>query len=125
MSDKETAPWMQEAAARFLGDAGDTTRCPICSWRLAESAEQGCVIGNCSYRTNVPEEQEALRKRRERFERLTEIIAEAYAGECTAPAPLYRRDEDGTLSVVNEAATPQVTGRESRVIQLTSGLLNP
>jgi hypothetical protein len=38
-----------------------------------------------------------------------EIIAETFAGECTAPAPLYRRDEDGTISVVNEAATPPVT----------------
>jgi hypothetical protein len=41
-----------------------------------------------------------------------EIIAETFAGECTAPAPLYRRDEDGTISVVNEAATPQVTPTE-------------
>jgi hypothetical protein len=35
-----------------------------------------------------------------------------HAVECTAPAPLYRRDEDGTISVVNEAATPQVTPTE-------------
>lgn len=28
----------------------EPTRCPLCDWPLAESADNGCVIGNCSYR---------------------------------------------------------------------------
>jgi hypothetical protein len=30
--------------------AVDNKRCPICSWPLAVSAKNGCVIGNCSYK---------------------------------------------------------------------------
>jgi hypothetical protein len=30
--------------------APDVARCTVCRWPLAESMEQGCVPGNCSYR---------------------------------------------------------------------------
>lgn len=30
-----------------------TERCKICDWPLAESREQGCVEGDCSYRPNT------------------------------------------------------------------------
>lgn len=28
----------------------DVARCPICCWPLAKSREEGCVLGDCSYR---------------------------------------------------------------------------
>ena len=28
----------------------DPSRCQVCDWPLAESADNGCVTGNCSYR---------------------------------------------------------------------------
>jgi glutaredoxin len=40
--------------AKYLAEAikqdDDPTRCAVCGWKLAESAEQGCVRGNCSMR---------------------------------------------------------------------------
>lgn len=36
--------------AEFENGAQDPTRCPICFWPLAESADKGCVPGNCSMR---------------------------------------------------------------------------
>lgn len=28
----------------------DVARCPICCWPLAKRREEGCVLGDCSYR---------------------------------------------------------------------------
>jgi hypothetical protein len=80
MSDKETAPWIKERA-------GFTRQRIYKFWQTARAD-----FGQAHWQALV---QEALE--------------EAFAVECTAPAPLYRRDEDGTISVVNEAASPQVT----------------
>jgi hypothetical protein len=49
--------------------SGETTapvpRCEICDWPLAESMREGCVEGNCSYRTDDPAERRKLSQRRE------------------------------------------------------------
>lgn len=40
-------------------------RCEICDWPLAESAEKGCIPGDCSYRPDDPAEQRRIRERRQ------------------------------------------------------------
>lgn len=40
-------------------------RCPICDWSMAESAEKGCVPGNCSYRpAHGSEEWQRIQRRK-------------------------------------------------------------
>lgn len=39
-------------------------RCPICDWPMADSRENGCVTGDCSYRPADPAEQRRIEKRR-------------------------------------------------------------
>ena len=34
----------------ILGCAPDPKRCGVCGWLLADSAREGCVVGNCSFR---------------------------------------------------------------------------
>lgn len=38
-------------------DTNSGTRYPICDWPLADSAENGCVEGNCSYRPQYGSEE--------------------------------------------------------------------
>ena len=33
-----------------MGVAWDETRCRVCGWPLADTREEGCVLGNCSQR---------------------------------------------------------------------------
>lgn len=43
-------------------------RCPICDWPLANSVDEGCIPGNCSYRPDPhasPEEYARIQRRRE------------------------------------------------------------
>jgi hypothetical protein len=74
MSDKEPQQWMLETAAEILVGKG---WCPICRWTLADSAEKGCVIGNCSYRPGDHRQEELrdLRVSRARWNEVAEIIA--------------------------------------------------
>lgn len=46
-------------------------RCPICDWPMAESADKGCVPGDCSYRPEDPAEQRRIRERREELAKKT------------------------------------------------------
>jgi hypothetical protein len=87
-------PWMRVAAAEI--EVGKD-RCPICAWPLAATMEQGCVIGNCSYRPGDHREDELrnLKKRREHWEATTRIIAEAYAASLADfTMPLLKRIYD-------------------------------
>lgn len=44
-------------------------RCPICDWPLAESREQGCVLGDYSYRpAEGSAEYARIQMRRREFE---------------------------------------------------------
>lgn len=43
----------------------DQTRCPICGWPFAADQEHGCVLGDCSYRTDDPVEWARIKDRRE------------------------------------------------------------
>lgn len=52
-------------------------RCPICDWPFAESAEKGCVPGDCSYRPDEPAEQERIRKRRADLARAPVVSSQA------------------------------------------------
>jgi hypothetical protein len=65
----EPTHWMPPPAGPMLTSPEphtphDPTRCEICDWPLAESREFGCVPGDCSYRPDLPAEQERIRKRR-------------------------------------------------------------
>jgi len=70
----EIQQWMREAAAEI--EIGKD-RCPICGWPLAESSNEGCVIGNCSYRPgdNRGDEKRNLQERGERWLATAGIIA--------------------------------------------------
>lgn len=39
-------------------------RCPICDWPMADSRDNGCVLGDCCYRPDDPAEQRRLQERR-------------------------------------------------------------
>jgi len=60
---------------------GYPNRCAICSFQLAESADKGCVIGNCSYRPHdgSAEDGRVSRNRAELAEIQGIIIAELAA----------------------------------------------
>lgn len=40
-------------------------QCPICGWTMADSQEEGCIPGDCSYRPQDPAEQRRIRERRD------------------------------------------------------------
>lgn len=51
---------VEAARAMRIGD-DDCLRCPWCGWPIRESAELGCVVGNCSMRPMPNDTDEARR----------------------------------------------------------------
>ena len=67
----ETMPdWIPQAAAEIMYGEG---KCPICCWPLAKSAEDGCVLGNCSERGGSEEVVDMRRVRREKWHGIIDI----------------------------------------------------
>lgn len=55
----------KEALRADAQEVPGPARCEICDWPLAKTREEGCVPGDCSYRTDNPAEQQRLCERRE------------------------------------------------------------
>lgn len=68
----------------------EIARCPICCWPLATTMEEGCVIGNCSYRPD-PQDSPAEYAR---VQRNRQALAEEGRGN------LVFRDENGNATTV-------------------------
>ena len=84
-----TEEWIKLAAAEYLVGPN---RCPICGWMLAKTVEEGCVIGNCSQRSDQQEQNTRMRARQADFSRLTEIMSRWHRSGLCEHAP-YQVEE--------------------------------
>lgn len=75
--------WVKLAAAEYLVGPN---RCPICGWTLAKTMDEGCVIDNCSQRSEQQEQNARMRGRRADFNRLVEIISRFTLYQIEKPA---------------------------------------
>lgn len=58
-------PMTADESLRLLIEGG---RCPVCRWTLSASPEQGCVLGNCAYRTDSSGVNRALSLNRRTYD---------------------------------------------------------
>jgi hypothetical protein len=64
-------------------------RCEVCDWPLAESANQGCVPGNCCYRPNGDTDEG-----RRIYKRAAEVAARRAEIAATEPLTVTSLDEE-------------------------------
>lgn len=62
-----------KALQAAVGTADNRNRCLVCDWPLAESADKGCVPGDCSYRPNG-EEWSRIQAKREFYARVKQEV---------------------------------------------------